>query len=280
MRATRITTRALAWRTFITGLALIVVAAVGTGAASAAPPKSAPKAKPTIVLVHGAWADSGAWDAVVRKLQHDGYPVDVFPTPLRSLLGDSGYLSQYLAAISGPIVLVGHSYGGAVATDAATGNPNIKALVYIDAFAPDQGESVLQLAGSASALANPDPTKVFSFVPQAAATPTTDLYVLPAVFPSAFANDLPSGQAKALAATQRPVTFGALNDMSTAPAWRTIPSWYQVGTIDKVIPQSQQLMMANRAHSHVITVRASHLPMISQPNAVQRTIETAAAATS
>src|SRR6266700_2641506 len=135
--------------------------------------------KPTVVLVHGAWADSSSWSGVVERLQDDGYPVDVFPTPLRSLAGDTDYLRAFLAAITGSIVLVGHSYGGAVVTDAATGNDNIKALVYLDAFAPDEGEDVLQLAGATSALANPDPTQVFSFVPNTLPpTASTDLYVL------------------------------------------------------------------------------------------------------
>ena len=242
---------------------------------------SAHRAKPTVVLVHGAWADSSSWAGVVERLQHDGYTVDALATPLRSLSGDAAYVRDFLASITGPIVLVGHSYGGAVVTDAATGNPNVKALVYVDAFAPDQGESVLQLAGSDSALANPDVTKVFSFVPKTLPpTPTTDFYILPTVFPGAFANDLSAKQGATLAATQRPVTYGALTELSTAPAWKTIPSWYFVGTIDQVIPKAQQLTMAKRAKSHIIQVPASHLAMISRPTAVGQLIESAARATS
>jgi pimeloyl-ACP methyl ester carboxylesterase len=236
--------------------------------------------KPTVVLVHGAWADSSSWDGVVSRLQHDGYQVDVFPTPLRSLSADTDALRSYLAAISGPIVLVGHSYGGAVVTDAATGNGSVQALVYLDAFAPDQGETVMSLPGPDSVLANPDSSKVFNVVPAAPPTATTDLYVLPGLFPLAFANDLPLRRARVLAATQRPVTLGALREPSTAPAWKTIPSWYEVGTIDKVIPASAQLKMAVRAHAHVVEVRSSHLPMISQPKAVTRLIEAASQATS
>lgn len=236
--------------------------------------------KPTVVLVHGAWADSSSWDGVVGRLQDHGYTVDVFPNPLRTLAGDSAALRTYLGAITGPIVLVGHSYGGAVITDAATGNDNVKALVYLDAFAPQTGENVLQLAGATSALANPDPTQVFKFVPSTLPpTASTDLYVLATLFPAAFANDLPAKKAAILAVTQRPVTFGALTELSTVPAWQTIPSWYEIGTIDKVIPPDQQLMMATRAHSHVVRVRTSHLPMISHPAAVDRIIESAAGAT-
>jgi pimeloyl-ACP methyl ester carboxylesterase len=236
--------------------------------------------KPTVVLVHGAWADSSSWDGVIRRLQHDGYTVDVFPTPLRGLASDTAGLRDYLAAITGPVVLVGHSYGGAVTTDAATGDANVKALVYIDAFAPDEGQDLLQLTGATSVVANPDPTQVFSFVPNTLPpTASTDLYILPSVFPQAFANDLPASEGALLATTQRPIAFGAFSELSTAPAWRTIPSWYEVGTIDKVIPPSAQLAMARHAHSHITEVRSSHLPMISQPQAVTRTVETAANAT-
>jgi pimeloyl-ACP methyl ester carboxylesterase len=259
--------------TAIVSIGLLVASA--TSSASAHPRPSPPK--PTVVLVHGAWADSSSWDGVVARLRRDGYPVDVFPNPLRSLTTDSGYLREYLSAITGPIVLVGHSYGGAVVTDAATGNPNVKELVYIDAFAPDQGQTVQSLVGPTSVVANPDPTQVFSIVP-AGTSPTPDLYILPSVFVSSVANDINPARARVLAATQRPITEGALGEASTAPAWKTIPSWYEVGTIDKVIPPSAQLAMAKTAHAHVVEVRSSHLPMISQPAAGTRTIEGAAAA--
>ncbi len=229
-------------------LALTTLSAASTAASAfSARTSNHAQTKPTVVLVHGAWADSASWSGV---------------------------------AITGPIVLVGHSYGGAIVTDAATGNANVKALVYLDAFAPDEGENVLQLAGATSALANPDPTKVFSFVPNTLPpTAGTDLYVLQSLFPSTFANDLPAREGAVLAATQRPVTFGALNEVSTTPAWKTIPSWYEIGTIDKVIPPSQQLTMAQRAGAHITMIKTSHLPMISQPKAVENLIETAAAAT-
>lgn len=280
-------------RTFMIAFIMVVAGAVvGLGGvdASAAPGtaveaapaqlRSTAHITPTVVLVHGAWADSSSWDGVVGRLLDHGYPVDVFPTPLRSLFDDTAALRTYLAAIKGPIVLVGHSYGGAVVTDAATGNANVKALVYVDAFAPAVGESALQLASATSVLANPDPTKVFNFVPATLPpTPTTDLSIIPSFFPSAFANDLPPRRAAVLAVTARPVTYGALTQASTEPAWKTIPSWYEVGTIDRVIPPDQQLMMAKRAHSHIVRVRTSHLPMISQPAALDRLIESAACAT-
>jgi pimeloyl-ACP methyl ester carboxylesterase len=258
--------------TAIVSASLLVASA--TSSASAHPRPSRPK--PTVVLVHGAWADSSSWDGVVARLQRDGYPVDVFPTPLRSLTTDSAYLRDYLSAITGPIVLVGHSYGGAVVTDAATGNPNVKKLVYVDAFAPDQGQAVESLVGPTSVVANPDPTQVFSAVPATSVNP--DLYILPGVFRSSVANDIDAARARVLAATQRPIAAGALREASTAPAWKTIPSWYEVGTIDRVIPPSAQGAMAKTAHAHIVEVRSSHLPMVSRPAAVTRTIERAATA--
>lgn len=253
----------------------VVAAAPGS---NAAPDAEASRAtSPTVVLVHGAWADSSSWDGVVRRLQHDGYTVDVFPTPLRSLSGDAEYLREYLSAISGPIVLVGHSYGGAVISGAATGNAQVGALVFVDAFVPEQGEAVAPLAGSQSVLANPDPTQVFDLVPSTLPpTAATDLYVKRTVFPGAFANDLPPSTGSLLAATQRPITLGALSEPASSPAWKTIPSWYEIGTIDKVIPPDRQLAMAERAGAHVVRVRTSHLPMVSRPGAVTETIEMAA----
>jgi pimeloyl-ACP methyl ester carboxylesterase len=233
--------------------------------------------KPTVVLVHGAWADSGAWDGVTARLQARGYPVRVVATPLRSLSGDAAYVSSLLVTIPGPVVLVGHSYGGAVVTNAAAAN--VKRLVYVDAFAPDQGETVLQLATQrpGSALAA-DPMTVFDPVPYPGAPAgDVDLYVKPSLFPEAFANDLSRRRGRVLAAAQRPVTFSALGAPSGPPAWKTIPSWYLVGTIDHVIPPAEQRFMAHRAGSHTVSVRASHLPMVSRPARVAQVIERAAA---
>jgi pimeloyl-ACP methyl ester carboxylesterase len=236
-------------------------------------------AKPTVVLVHGAWADSSSWDGVVSRLLKDGYPVDVFPTPLRSLSGDADALRDYLDAIAGPVVLVGHSYGGAVITNAATGSTAVKALVYVDAFAPAEGQAVISLPGPDSVLANPVVTDVFDLVPAGAPTDTTDFYITKALFPSAFANDLPASRGRVLAVTQRPVTYGALIEPSGAPAWQTIPSWYEVGTKDKVIPASAQRAMAASIKAHVTFSPTGHLPMLSRPDDVTGTIESAVRAT-
>ncbi len=244
-------------------------------------PDSSSGPKPSIVLVHGAWADGSSWSRVVALLQDEGYTVYVPPNPLRGLASDSAYLASFLQSVSGPIVLVGHSYGGAVISNAATGNSNVKALVFVDAFVPDHGESLLQLAstppptGQSGSCLGGDPREVFNFVSLPGAAGDFDLFVKPSIFPSCFANDLASGQAAVLASTQRPLTLSTLPQTSGAPAWKTIPSWYLVGTIDNVIPPFAQLFMAQRANSHIVQVRASHLSMLSHPKAVAELIENA-----
>lgn len=237
--------------------------------------------KPTIVLVHGAWANTASWSGVITRLQSEGYTVDAPPNPLRSLRGDAATIADFLHTITGPIVLVGHSYGGAVITNAATRNPHVKALVYVDAFAPAKGESSLGLDSTqpGSAL-GAGPTKVFNFVPYPGA-PKGDalLYVKPAVFEQAFANGLPAREGAVLAATQAPAAYSALTAPSGTPAWKTIASWYVLGTIDHAIPPAIQLFMAQRMHAHITRVHAGHLSMIADPAAVAKVITAAARAT-
>jgi pimeloyl-ACP methyl ester carboxylesterase len=248
------------------------------GAARAGAATAHGGAKPTVVLVHGAWADSGSWDQVVAGLQRQGYTVVAFPNPLRGLPDDSAYLAAFLETISGPIVLVGHSYGGMVITNAATGNTNVKALVYVDAFIPAEGETLGQLASlEPGSCVGGDPTQVFDLVPYPGAPPgAVDTYVKQSLFPSCFANDLPAKQAAVLAATQRPLSTAALGQPSGPPAWVDIPSWALVGTIDHAIPPAAQLVMAERAGARIVEVKASHLSMISHPGAVTRLIVAAA----
>ena len=268
------------WRVMqITITLTIALAFIVTSAGSA----RADSNKPSIVLVHGAWADASNWSGVTARLQADGYTVHAVPNTLRGLSADVAYVASILNTITGPIVLVGHSYGGAVITNAATGNPNVKALVYVDAFVPDEGESLLQLAstppppGQPASCLGGDPTTVFNFVPYPGAqNGDVDLYIKPELFPSCFANDLSVRQAAVLAASQRPIAFSALLEPSGTPAWKTIPSWYLIGTLDKVIPPYAQLFMAQRANAHIIQVKASHPAMISHPSAAVNLIEKAA----
>jgi pimeloyl-ACP methyl ester carboxylesterase len=242
---------------------------------AAAPAQSS---KPTVVLVHGAWADGSSWDGVTKDLQAEGYTVDVPPNPLRGLAPDSAYLRDYLKTVKGPIVLVGHSYGGAVITDAATGNSQVKALVYVDAFIPDKGESLLSLLTPK----NPEepglnPEELFNFVPVPGAPKgVSDWYLKPEAFIGALANGLPKAEADVLAATQRPIASNALVEKSSKPAWKTIPSWDVIGTEDHILPPQLQEFMAKRAGSHVTKVKAPHLSLISDPGAVAKVIVTAA----
>jgi pimeloyl-ACP methyl ester carboxylesterase len=263
----------------IAGLPIIVTTAQSQAKTRTA---TATPAKPTVVLVNGAWANNAAWSGVIERLETEGYTVVAPPNPLQSLKGDAGTIADLLKTIKGPIVLVGHSYGGAVITNAATGNHNVKALVYVDAFAPAKGESVLALDSTkpGSAL-GAGPTKVFNFVPfPGAKTGDAELYVKPAVFEQAFANGLPAKEGAVLAATQSPAVYSALTAPSGTPAWKTIPSWYVLGTIDKAIPPAIQLFMAQRIHAHITRVRAGHLSMVAAPGVIARVITAAAKATS
>jgi pimeloyl-ACP methyl ester carboxylesterase len=261
----------------LAALALTVAPAHGAFAHDSRPGKT----KPTVVLVHGAWADASSWSGEVKRLRDDGYTVAAVANPLRSLSGDAAYLRAYLDTLTGPVVLVGHSYGAAVITNAATGDPDVRALVYVDALVPDEGQAAAPLAGPESALAVADPTTVFDFVPATLPpTPTTDVYLKNSTFLTAFANGLPADQAAVLAVSQRPITLGALNEPSGVPAWRTIPSWYLIGTKDRVVPPTAQRAMAETAGSAISEFTAGHLGLVSDPTSVTRVIERAAKATS
>lgn len=262
-------------------LAIAALIARASGSEAKARSAATAAAKPTVVLVNGAWANNASWSGVIERLQAEGYTVDAPPNPLQSLSGDAATIADFLKTITGPIVLVGHSYGGAVITNAARGNHNVKALVYVDAFAPAKGESALGLDSSkpGSAL-GAGPAKVFNFVPfPGAKKGDALLYVKPAVFEQAFANGLPAKEGAVLAATQGPAVYSALTAPSGRPAWKTIPNWYVLGTIDKAIPPAIQLFMARRMHAHITRVRAGHLSMVAAPGVVAKVITAAAKAT-
>jgi len=208
------------------------------------------------------------------------------PNPLRGLPQDSAYLHDFLtqnAALAGqPIVLVGHSYGGAVITDAAVNAPEVKALVYVDAFIPDQGETLLQLisAQPGSCLGG-NPADVFNFVPYPGGPAgDVDTYIKPSLVPDCFASGLPASQASVIAAIQRPLAASTLFEPSGTPAWKTVPSWDVIGTADQVLPPAAQAFMAQRAGAEVTEVNAGHLSMISRSETVTKVIEQAAQATS
>jgi pimeloyl-ACP methyl ester carboxylesterase len=234
--------------------------------------------KPTIVLEHGAWANTASWDAVIQRLQADGYTVEAPPNPLQGLPYDSAYLADFLHSISGPIILVGHSYGGAVITNAATGDSQVKALVYVDAFAPAQGQTLAQLlAAYPGSCAVPANLTVVPF--PGAPAGVGDAYIKQSVFPSCMANGLPAAEAQVQAATQAPIATIALTQPTGVPAWKTIPSWAVVGTADHAIPPALQLAMAENAHARITEVHAPHLSMISDPGVVTSVILQAVRAT-
>lgn len=231
--------------------------------------------KPTVVLVHGGWADSSGWNAEIAALQDKGYPVIAVANPLRGLSSDADYVRSVLQTLPGPIVLVGHSYGGAVITNAAVGAPNVKALVYIAAFAPDSGESLQQLVTmNPGTYITPDALDTRPY-PLPDGGTGIDLYIKAANFRDAFAGDLPRKTTDLMQATQRPFSVAAFTEPSGTPAWKTIPSWYLVATNDHAIPPKTQQFMASRAGSVVTSVAASHVPMQSQPKATLATITNA-----
>jgi pimeloyl-ACP methyl ester carboxylesterase len=232
--------------------------------------------KPTIVLVHGAWADASSWSRVIRRLQSDGYTVYAPPDPLRGIANDSGYLASFLKTIPGPVVLVGHSYGGAVITNAATSAPEVRALVYVDAFIPDQGQTILQLVSAEPGSYLHADSTTFNFVRFGPLAGDVDLYVLPSVFPAAFANGLSPRLAAELAASQRPLAASALQEPSGPPAWATIRSWSVIGTQDHVIPPAEQLAMSTHAGAQITEIDAPHLSMLADPGDVTHVIIEAA----
>jgi pimeloyl-ACP methyl ester carboxylesterase len=240
--------------------------------------------KPTIVLVHGAWASTSSWDGVISRLRALGYTVYAPSNTLMGLPYDADYLRDFLHTISGPIVLVGHSYGGAVVTNAAAGDKQVKALVYDDAFLPNKGETVGQLVSAkpGSCVVVKDPTTIFNLVPYPGAPAgAADAYLKQSVFPDCIANGLPAAEQKQLAVTQLPLTTAALAEKSGTPAWKTIPSWAIVGTADHTIPPAELMFMAERAHAHITVIPgAPHVSMISNPGTVTSVILRAIHATS
>ena len=262
------------------GVALAGLLSFGAGTSAGANGHDRAGVRPTIVLVHGDWADASSWNGVIGQLQQKGFNVVAPPNTLRGPAEDAAYLNSFLKTIAGPIVLVAHSYGGFVITNAATGNPNVKALVYVDAFMPDQGDTLGNLAASGG-----------SCVGQTALDPVpydggVDLYLRWEAngayqgFAKCFANGVDPKQAAILAAEQRPASAAQFEEPSGVPAWKTIPSWALIGTQDHVIPPALQETMAKRADAHISTVDAGHLSLITAPGAVTKVITAAVEATS
>jgi pimeloyl-ACP methyl ester carboxylesterase len=227
---------------------------------------------PTIVLVHGAWADATGFDPEIRALRDRGYTAIGFANPLRDLRSDATYLAEFLRTLTGPIVLVGHSYGGNVISAAATGNDQVKALVYFNGWMCDEGESQQQLLERfEGSLVGPSIRPVPFTGPDG--SEGADLYLDPEAFREAFAADVDAATAAVMAATQRPYAAAAFAaSPSEPPAWKTLPCWYLLGTKDRAIPPALQQFMAERANATIVEVPASHVSFVSQPEAATQLI--------
>jgi pimeloyl-ACP methyl ester carboxylesterase len=256
-------------RGFLIGLVPVLVIALFTvgagGSGAAAEPQAAQTPGPTIVLVHGDWADGSSWSSVIERLQDKGFTVFAPPNLLRGPATDAPYLASYLQSISGPIVLVAHSYGGFVATNAATGNPNVKALVYIDALMPDEGETAGGLVADSGSCVDENATNAVLF------SGGVDLYLrweAKETYPGfidCFANGVRPEDAAILFAAQRPAAVAQFVEPSGPPAWKTIPSWSLIGKLDRVIPRALLEEMSSRAGAQISRVRAGHLTLITRP---------------
>ena len=238
-------------------------------------PETAPL---TVVLVHGAFADASSWNGVVERLQAAGVQVSAPANPLRGISHDSAYIASFLEQVPGPVLAVGHSYGGAVISNAATGSGNVVGLVFVAAFAPDEGETLGE-AGANSKDSVLGTALVPLHYPNGDGTETaTELAIDPAKFHDAFAADLPAEQSAVLAATQRPIAESAFSEPSGPPAWKPLPAWAVVAAGDKAAGADVIRSMAERAGATITELEGSHVIMISRPEAVADVILTAAAA--
>ncbi|GAA2011246.1 alpha/beta fold hydrolase [Microbacterium ulmi] len=223
--------------------------------------------RPTVVLVHGAFAESASWDGVAGRLQSEDLPVLAIANPLRGLAHDAAYVRSVVDSIDGPVVIAGHSYGGSVMSEAAEGAENVRALVFVASFELEPGESTGELAAKFPGGELGPALESVPF-PANGSAAGTDLYIQQDKFRAVFAADLPEHDAALMAATQRPIAAAALEDKATKAAWRSIPSWALVTLKDLAIPAQSMRFMAERAKSHAVEIDASHAVTVSQPDAV------------
>jgi len=231
--------------------------------------------KPTIVLVHGAFADGSSWAGVIQRLQQQGYTVVAPANPLRGVLADSAYLASLLGQINGPVLLAGHSYGGAVISNAAASAPNVLGLVFVAAFAPDEGERLGEVTPSSKDSILNTALVQYNYPAGPGGETAVEFGINPGLLREAFAADLPEEQTALMAATQRPISAAAFSDASGPAAWKKLPSWAVVATGDKAAGADLVRSMAQRAGADIVEVEGSHVIMISQPQAVTDHILTA-----
>jgi pimeloyl-ACP methyl ester carboxylesterase len=283
------------WWRVLTTLAVVGITAATVGIATSSasgttakalgahPTTSSVSSKPTIVLVHGAFADNSGWDGDIALLQKLKYPVIAVSPQMNGLLTDAAYVRSVINTIPGPVILVGHSYGGAVITNAAVGAANVKALVYVGAFVPAAGESLATILPPATypgSLLGPTTTEVRPFPnAEVAGGVDVDISIKPADFRKVFAGDQSAKTARLMAATQQPLSANAETQASGTPAWLTIPSWDLITLDDHAISPAGQLFMAHRAHAHIRKIHSAHDVMVSHPRAVVSMILAAVRAT-
>jgi pimeloyl-ACP methyl ester carboxylesterase len=231
--------------------------------------------RPTVVLVHGAFADSSGWNDVVERLQAEGVQVTAPPNPLRGISIDSAYIASFLNQISGPVLAVGHSYGGAVITNAATNANNVVGLVYVAAFAPEEGETLADIESGSRDSVLITALMQLQYPTGEGQESAVEFTIDPEKFHDAFAADLPAEQTAVMAATQRPVAELAFSTPTGAPAWRNLPSWAVVPTGDKAAGSDVVRSMAERAGATITEAEGSHVIMISKPQDVADVILTA-----
>jgi pimeloyl-ACP methyl ester carboxylesterase len=231
-------------------------------------PTPAAGGRPTVLLVHGAFADSAGWNDVVQRLQTAGIPVQAVSNPLRGISADAAYVASAIRQTAGPVIAVGHSYGGAVITNAATRADNVVGLVYVAAFAPDEGETLSDIEGDSKDSVLNSSLMQLQYPTGSGDDTAVEFAIDPAKFHDAFAADLPKAQADVMAATQRPVAAAAFSEQNGPPAWKNLPSWAVVATGDKAAGSDVVRSMASRAGATILEVQGSHVIMISQPQAV------------
>ena len=234
--------------------------------------------RPTVVLVHGAFAESASWNDVATILRRDGYPVIAAANPLRNLHTDAAFVRTILDDVEGPIVIAGHSYGGSVMSHAADGHPGVKALVYVASFILEEGESTGELAARFPGAQLGEALHPVPFTTPDG-TEASDLYIEPDRFHAVFAADVPEDVAELMAVTQRPIVGDALEEKATKTAWKSVPTWNLVTLQDLAVPAESQRFMGERAGSTNVEIEASHAVTVSHPEAVARLIEEAATST-
>jgi pimeloyl-ACP methyl ester carboxylesterase len=233
---------------------------------------AAPHGAPTVVLVHGAFADASSWNGVTERLESAGVSVKAIVNPLRGISADSAYVASAINQTPGPVLAVGHSYGGAIISNAATRTPNVVGLVYVAAFAPDEGETLMDIEGTSRDSALASAIQETTYPTGQGMETAVELTIDPAQFRRVFAQDLPDDQANVLGVSQRPIAAAAFGEKSGPVAWKKLPSWAVVATGDTAAGADVVRSMAERAHADIKEVEGSHVIMISQPDAVTEVI--------